>query len=140
MKMDVTNLLSAVNSTISNKSAALDEEIARLERAKSKIAAEQNAGLGEINKIMQPELGKLWTGKRAESFQQNREDAYQAMQEVFNSQYDSYLSSIGNKIFFLKAEKAAADAASALCSGYRQAVEAGKDLADDVYDKLKGWL
>lgn len=142
--MDASDVLKSISSNISSASAYIEEQIQRLERAENKIEHEQNAGLGEIKKIKQPDLGKLWTGSRANYFQQDREAAYNTMSSILNNDYDGYKASIGNKIALLKMEKASADFAAQAASKISGIAAMGEHLADDIGNELnalkKRWL
>lgn len=142
--MDASDILRSISSNISGASAGLEEQIQRLERAKNKIEQEQNAGLGEIKKLKQPELGKLWSGSRANHFQEDREEAYNTMSSILNNDYEGYMSAIGSRITFLKIEKATADFYAQAANKLSSVVAAGEHLADDIGNELnelkKRWL
>ncbi|MFD9625508.1 DUF5082 domain-containing protein [Peribacillus muralis] len=102
--MVYAEILSNINSAISSKKANLNIKIDRLVAAKNDIIAEQSMCLSEIRKINNPELGRNWTGKRSDDFQEARQDAYNAMFNVIHDDYDDYQWKIEAMITKLNAE------------------------------------
>jgi len=82
----------------------LQEQISRLQTANAEIGGEQQSLLQEIKMIKEPELAPSWKGVRSDEYDDKRELAYNNMQWIGNAQYDTYQSSISEKISSLKAE------------------------------------
>ncbi|TVX80238.1 DUF5082 domain-containing protein [Peribacillus simplex] len=121
----------------------VNEKINRLEQAKRKIKEEQNACLGEIAKIKNPDLAKSWTGNRAEDFQDARSDAYKAMSTIIHDDYDDYQEKIDGKIMMLNIEKKALSAAGTIAHEADVLLGKGEAVIDQLESKisyLKGWL
>ncbi|TCP31223.1 uncharacterized protein DUF5082 [Scopulibacillus darangshiensis] len=141
--MSLSGMLSSVHSAIASQSGDIDRQITKLEHAKSRIESEQNACLGEIKKVEQPDLGKDWSGTRAGKFDDAREAARQAMTNIYEYDYDMYKSRIDGRINGLKIERGALNAASAIAHEASELMEKGEDFMEAAGDKLselKGWL
>ncbi|MDM5304473.1 YwqH-like family protein [Peribacillus frigoritolerans] len=137
------NSLSEIHSALSSKTSDVNEKINRLEQAKRQIKEEQNACLGEIAKIKNPDLGKSWTGNRAEDFQDARSDAYKAMSTIIHDDYDDYQEKIEGKIMMLNIEKKALSAAGTIAHEADVLLGKGEAVIDQLESKisyLKGWL
>ncbi|WP_232783006.1 DUF5082 family protein [Bacillus sp. BA3] len=137
------NSLSEIHSALSSKMSDVNEKINRLEHAKSQIKVEQNACLGEIAKIKNPDLAKSWTGNRAEDFQDARIDAYKAMSTIIHDDYDDYKEKIDGKIMILNIEKKALSAAGTIAHEADVLLGKGEAVIDQLESKisyLKGWL
>ncbi|CAH0280679.1 DUF5082 family protein [Peribacillus sp. NPDC101481] len=137
------NSLSEIHSALSSKMSDVNEKINRLEHAKSQIKVEQNACLGEIAKIKNPDLAKSWTGNRAEDFQDARIDAYKAMSTIIHDDYDDYQEKIDGKIMILNIEKKALSAAGTIAHEADVLLGKGEAVIDQLESKisyLKGWL
>ncbi|MGG0789256.1 DUF5082 family protein [Peribacillus simplex] len=137
------NSLSEIHSTLSSKMSDVNEKINRLEQAKRQIKDEQNACLGEIAKIKNPDLAKSWTGNRAEDFQDARSDAYKAMSTIIHDDYDDYQEKIDGKIMMLNIEKKTLSAAGTIAHEADVLLGKGEAVIDQLESKisyLKGWL
>ncbi|MDM5214545.1 DUF5082 family protein [Peribacillus sp. NJ4] len=137
------NSLSEIHSALSSKMSDVNEKINRLEQAKRQIKDEQNACLGEIAKIKNPDLAKSWTGNRAEGFQDARSDAYKAMSTIIHDDYDDYQEKIDGKIMMLNIEKKALSAAGTIAHEADVLLGKGEAVIDQLESKisyLKGWL
>lgn len=137
------NSLSEIHSALSSKMSDVNEKINRLEQAKRQIKEEQNACLGEIAKIKNPDLAKSWTGNRAEDFQDSRSDAYKAMSTIIPDDYDDYQEKIDGKIMMLNIEKKALSAAGTIAHEADVLLGKGEAFIDQLESKisyLKGWL
>ncbi|WP_260288262.1 DUF5082 domain-containing protein [Peribacillus aracenensis] len=137
------NSLSEIHSALSSKMSDVNEKINRLEQAKRQIKDEQNACLGEIAKIKNPDLGKSWTGNRAEDFQDARSDAYKAMTTIIHDDYDDYQEKIDGKIMMLNIEKKALSAAGTIAHEADALLGKGEAVIDKLESKisyLNGWL
>ncbi|CAH0286575.1 hypothetical protein SRABI96_04132 [Peribacillus sp. Bi96] len=137
------NSLSEIHSALSSKTSDVNEKINRLEQAKRQIKEEQNACLGEIAKIKNPDLEKSWTGNRAEDFQDARSDAYKAMSTIIHDDYDDYQEKIEGKITILNIEKIALSAAGAIAHEADVLLGKGEAVIHQLESKisyLKGWL
>ncbi|MBM7647492.1 uncharacterized protein YukE [Bacillus ectoiniformans] len=141
--MSHSSTLSHIQAAISSRASDLSEKIERLNQAKKDIQSEQDECLGEIKKILNPDLGNQWVGKRAAEFQEFRQAAYTEMESIIKDKYDDYMSSISLKILQLQAELAAAQAASFAAQEIGSLINKGEDFIDQVSDgiaSLKGWI
>ncbi|MFD6207905.1 DUF5082 family protein [Peribacillus sp. NPDC060253] len=137
------NSLSEIHSALSSKMSDVNEKINRLEQAKRQIKEEQNACLGEIAKIKNPDLEKSWTGNRAEDFQDARSDAYKAMSTIIHDDYDDYQEKIEGKITILNIDKIALSAAGTIAHEADVLLGKGEAVIDQLESKIsyiKGWL
>jgi uncharacterized protein YukE len=134
--MGFSDELSAIYRSLSSSSAAIDEKISRLQRAKSEIDQEQNISLQEIRKILEPELGSLWTGNRARSFDESRDEAHQIMQEIVNEDYDDYKQKIDFKIGLLKAERESLNFLGGLANEASQLLDKGEEAFDELGSRI----
>lgn len=82
----------------------LQEQISRLQTANGEIRGEQQSLLQEIKMIKEPELAPSWKGVRSDEYDDKRELAYNNMQWIGSAQYDTYQSSISEKIASLQTE------------------------------------
>jgi hypothetical protein len=134
--MGFSDSLNDISRAISSQSAAIDEKINRLQRAKSEISQEQNMSLNEIRRILEPELDEMWKGSRANEFDDLREDAHRTMSEIVHDDYDDYKQKIDFKIGLLKAERGALDIASGLAHEAGQLLDKGEEAFDELSSKL----
>ncbi|WP_340372675.1 DUF5082 family protein [Peribacillus sp. FSL E2-0218] len=137
------NSLREIHSAISGRMSDVSEKINRLEQAKRQINEEQDICLGEIRKIIHPELAGSWTGNRADDFQDARSDAYKAMSTIIHADYDDYQEKIEGKITMLNIEKTALSAAGTIAHEADALLEKGEAVIDQLESKLsylKGWL
>ena len=141
--MSFSDALNQIYNEISSQSAAIDEKISRLEKAKQKIKEEQYISLQEIRKILEPQLDALWTGSRSNSFDNSREKAHTAIATIINDDYDDYVQSIENKINLFKVERSILDFTSGLANEASQLIGKGEEVFDELESKisdLKGRL
>ncbi|MGC4378122.1 DUF5082 family protein [Fictibacillus sp. Mic-4] len=141
--MGLSDMLGDIHASISRKSADVDEKISRLEEAKRKIDREQNSSLVEIKRILRPDLGNGWMGKRADSFHDFRNDAYKDMEKVCHDDYDDYKSSIEWKIKELEAERGLLNMAKKAAHEADVLAEKGEHALEELGNKindLKRWL
>jgi uncharacterized protein YukE len=134
--MSLSNVLYSIQRSISSQSNDLDEKIDRLTQAKSDISREQDLLLQEIKKIKQPDLGSEWTGKRADNFDHEREDAYSVMQKIGQTDYSSYQRLIEGKINMLEMERTVLNVTRALAYEAGQLVDKGEDAVDELADRI----
>ncbi|MBO1512689.1 YwqH-like family protein [Metabacillus bambusae] len=134
--MSLSNILYSIQRSISSQSNDLDEKIDRLTQAKSDISREQDLLLQEIKKIKQPDLGIEWTGKRADNFDHEREDAYSVMQKIGQTDYSSYQRLIEGKINMLEMERNLLNVTRALAYEAGQLIDKGEDAVDELADRI----
>lgn len=134
--MSLSSTLYSIQNTISSRSNEVNEKIERLQKAKSEISSEQSILLQEIEKIKQPDLGKDWTGKRSEEFDEEREQAYTIMKNIGQYSYNSYQYTIESKINVLELERMALNTASALAHEAGDLVNMGEDAIDELSDRI----
>ncbi|WP_419881020.1 YwqH-like family protein [Peribacillus sp. B-H-3] len=130
--MEVTDSLKAAHDAASSAIANFDEQIARLKAAKADINKEKDTGLTEIKAILEPDLGKSWTGKRSESFEKARKKAHTTISNILNDDYDQYISEIESKITWLELERNALAIASAAVATAEKASEKGEKIYEEV--------
>ncbi|OIK09009.1 DUF5082 family protein [Bacillus sp. MUM 13] len=130
--MELTDSLKAAHDAASSAIANFDEQIARLKAAKTDINREKDTGLTEIKAILEPDLGKSWTGERSESFEKARKKAHTAISNILNDDYDQYISEIESKITWLEIERNALAAANAAAAAAEKLVEKGEKTLEEV--------
>ena len=134
--MSLSDTLYSLQGMISSQSNDNDEKISRLRQAINDISNEQNLLLQEIKQIKQPDLGKEWTGNRANDFDKEREEAYSVMQKVGDTDYSNYIRSIESKINSLEIEQSFLNITKAIAYEAGQLVEKGEDAIDELSDKI----
>lgn len=134
--MSFSDTLTQIYSEISSKSAAIDEKISRLQRAKQDIAEEQRVSLEELPNILKPALDVLWKGSHAASFDESRENAHKEIADITNQDYDSYKESIQEKIDALQLQQGALDIASGLAYQASQLLDKGEEAFEELGNKL----
>ncbi|MEH7652112.1 YwqH-like family protein [Bacillus safensis] len=138
--MSLSDMLSALNGGISNKKAEIEEKIARLKKAKSKVEREQDAAEADLKQIKQPKLGASWKGERSQDFKTDRNESHDALQTIVNDKYPRYVSRIEFKISTLEAEQAALSFASSLAGDAARLAEKGEDAVEDAKRLIsKAW-
>lgn len=134
--MSLSDTLYSLQGMISSQSNDNDEKISRLRQAINDISNEQNLLLQEIKQIKQPDLGKEWTGNRANDFDKEREEAYSVMQKIGDTDYANYIRSIESKINSLEIEQSFLNITKAIAYEAGQLVEKGEDAIDELSDKI----
>ncbi len=134
--MSFSDTLTQIYSEISSKSAAIDEKISRLQRAKQDIAEEQRVSLEELPNILKPALDVSWKGSHAASFDESRENAHKEIADITNQDYDSYKESIQEKIDALQLQQGALDIASGLAYQASQLLDKGEEAFEELGNKL----
>ncbi|MTH55000.1 DUF5082 domain-containing protein [Bacillus mangrovi] len=141
--MDLWKALDGLKADVSGDITALQAKIRRLQKANSKIAAEQGAGQTEIKAINKPELSASWKGPRADGFDQSRDAAFKDMEKVFNEDYEEYQTQISAKISelqlqadFLSAQQWALERAEDALNAVDDTLDTAKDKLADVGDQL----
>ncbi|MBM7691965.1 uncharacterized protein YukE [Peribacillus deserti] len=134
--MELGEELNQIYSAISSRSADIDEKIARLQRAKGGIDSEQSQSLQEIRRIVQPVLGQSWTGSRAETFDEARQEAFRTMSDIVHQDYDDCSQSIESKIMMLQAERMALSLAGSLAHEASELLDIGEDAFGQLNDKI----
>lgn len=138
--MSLSDMLSALNGGISNKKAEIEEKIARLKKAKSKVEREQDSAETDLKQIKQPKLGASWKGERSQDFKSERNEAHDALQTIVSDKYPCYVSRIEFKISTLEAEQAALSFASSLAGDAARLAEKGEDAVEDAKRLIsKAW-
>ncbi|WP_299832318.1 DUF5082 family protein [uncultured Metabacillus sp.] len=134
--MSLSDMLYSIQRSISSQSNDLEEKIQRLTQAKNDINREQDLLLQEIKKIKQPDLGKEWTGVRADNFDREREDAYTIMQRIGQIDYSSYQRLIESKINSLEIEQSVLNVTKALAYEAGQLIDKGEDAVDELASRI----
>ncbi|OIK03627.1 DUF5082 family protein [Bacillus sp. MUM 13] len=130
--MEVTDSLTAAHHLAASAIAKIDEQITRLNAAKADITSEQTSGITEIKAVLDPDLGKSWTGDRADKFEKARNKAHKTISNILNDDYDHYISEIEQKIAWLEIERAAVAAVSAEITVAEKLIEKGEKPVKEV--------
>ena len=134
--MGLIEELHSFSSGLSGDAAALEEKIRRLRQAKSEVASEQASGLSEIPQIRMPELADQWLGNRASLFDDDRTEAYDEMDRIFQSEYEQYQNEIERKIAALESELARIRAMQAMASSIGDLLEKGEEMLEEAGERL----
>jgi uncharacterized protein YukE len=134
--MSLSSTLYSLQRTISSQANDINEKIERLNQAKNDISREQDLLLQEIKKIKQPDLGREWTGKRADDYDNEREDAYAVMEKIGEMDYSSYQRLIESKIHSLEIEQNFLSITRAIAYEAGQLVDKGEDAIEELSDKI----
>ncbi|WP_409509261.1 DUF5082 family protein [Bacillus spizizenii] len=140
--MGYESMLADIKSSLNGKISDVEDKIEKLKKAKKDIDTLQEEAITEIKDIVKPELGKHWTGTKADDFDKGRENAKSEAAKIVNDKYNEYMASIQSKIFWLETEKfelnltksAANAAGDLLAKGEEFVEEAGRQIS-----KLKWW-
>ncbi|MGV4322615.1 YwqH-like family protein [Bacillus mojavensis] len=140
--MGYESMLADIKSSLNGKISDVEDKIEKLKKAKKDIDTLQEEAITEIKEIVKPELGKHWTGTKADDFDKGREEAKSEASKIVNDKYNEYMASIQSKIFWLETEKfelnltksAANTAGDLLAKGEDFVEEAGRQIS-----KLKWW-
>jgi uncharacterized protein YukE len=134
--MSLSSTLFSLQDMISSQSNDIEEKINRLKQAINDINHEQNLLLQEIKQIKQPDLGTEWTGKRADDFDKEREEAYSVMQKIGETDYSDYIRSIENSINHLEIQQSFLNVTKAIAHEAGQLVDKGEEAIEDLSDKI----
>ena len=133
---DNAGFLSWASSTISSESAAIQEKIDRLEKAKGDIIEEQATCMNEIKRIVEPTLIPLWDGAKEQEYDEIREEVYDIMEAIYTDEYDAKISQIESKISSLQAQLAALSATSSLVSAASDLLDKGEEFVQELNDTI----
>lgn len=136
IKLDFSKVLNQIHGAISYQSSELNDQIHRLERAKMQIEREQSESMNEMRKILDPELDHLWKGSRADSFHDERNEAYRVMRNIADENYDGYMQRIQMKIHALEIERTVINAASSLAHEADKLLAVGEDAFEELGNRL----
>ncbi|MFS0653914.1 DUF5082 family protein [Bacillus sp. 179-C3.3 HS] len=138
--MSLSEMLHHLHMGIENKRAEFDEMISRLKTAKSNIQTEQDLAQSDIKEIKKPALDTSWKGERGTDFHLLRNEAYSAMQDILNHEYEQYISEIDQKILHFELKKMELAVASNFAGRAQDMMEKGEDFAKDVKHLIeRGW-
>ncbi|WP_079708994.1 YwqH-like family protein [Paraliobacillus ryukyuensis] len=127
---------------ISSRSSEIEEKIDRLQQAKYAIEDEQGQAYIEIKQIKKPSLVDEWEGAKANTFDEDRQEAYEIMQNTIND-YHSYVTQINWKIAQLQMQQSALDTASTIAYQADRLLDQGEEAVEAFGQKvneLKGAL
>jgi len=127
--MSLANTLDALQDLISSKENDIEEKIQRLKQASRELSVEQNQLLQEITQIIDPNLGREWTGKRATRFESYRMEAYLAIKDIGIEAYDRYKQEIENKITSLEQIQLYLQTTKAIACEAEHLVKSSEDAA-----------
>lgn len=141
--MSASGTMSWIYRSLSQQAVEVDDQIARLRRAKRALGNEQQASLDEIRNLVKPELDGNWKGSRARSFQNRREDARDGMKSKLTGRIDDYQQRIDAEISNLRTQAGFLDATRSMAYGAEYLMRQGEEAASDFWaqvDKIKGRL
>ncbi|AKI93784.1 DUF5082 family protein [Bacillus subtilis] len=140
--MGYESMLADIKSSLNGKISDVEDKIEKLKKAKKDIDTLQEEAITEIKEIVKPELGKHWTGTKADDFDKGREEAKSEASKIVNDKYNEYMSSISGEIFSLELKKANYAAELVIANGAANLLEKGEDFVEEAgrqISKLKWW-
>ncbi|MBU8570842.1 YwqH-like family protein [Bacillus subtilis] len=140
--MGYESMLADIKSSLNGKISDVEDKIEKLKKAKKDIDTLQEEAITEIKEIVKPELGKHWTGTKADDFDKGREEAKSEASKIVNDKYNEYMASISGEIFSLELKKANYAAELVIANGAANLLEKGEDFVEEAgrqISKLKWW-
>ncbi|MEC1681117.1 DUF5082 family protein [Bacillus mojavensis] len=140
--MGYESMLADIKSSLNGKISDVEDKIEKLKKAKKDIDTLQEEAITEINEIVKPELGKHWTGTKADDFDKGREEAKSEASKIVNDKYNEYMASIQSKIFWLETEKFELNLTKSAANAAGDLLAKGEDFVEEAgrqISKLKWW-
>ncbi|KIU05930.1 YwqH-like family protein [Bacillus subtilis] len=140
--MGYESMLADIKSSLNGKISDVEDKIEKLKKVKKDIDTLQEEAITEIKEIVKPELGKHWTGTKADDFDKGREEAKSEASKIVNDKYNEYMASINGKIFDLEWDKAQYASELFIANGAANLLKKGEEFAEEVgntISKLKWW-
>ncbi|QBJ84062.1 hypothetical protein C7M23_01192 [Bacillus subtilis] len=140
--MGYESMLADIKSSLNGKISDVEDKIEKLKKAKKDIDTLQEEAITEIKEIVKPELGKHWTGTKADDFDKGREEAKSEASKIVNDQYNEYMASIQSKIFWLETEKFELNLTKSAANAAGDLLAKGEDFVEEAgrqISKLKWW-
>ncbi|MEC0392508.1 YwqH-like family protein [Bacillus subtilis] len=140
--MGYESMLADIKSSLNGKISDVEDKIEKLKKAKKDIDTLQEEAITEIKEIVKPELGKHWTGTKADDFDKGREEAKSEASKIVNDKYNEYMASIQSKIFWLETEKFELNLTKSAANAAGDLLVKGEDFVEEAgrqISKLKWW-
>lgn len=140
--MGYESMLADIKSSLNGKISDVEDKIEKLKKAKKDIDTLQEEAITEIKEIVKPELGKHWTGIKADDFDKGREEAKSEASKIVNDKYNEYMASIQSKIFWLETEKFELNLTKSAANAAGDLLAKGEDFVEEAgrqISKLKWW-
>ncbi|WGD85820.1 YwqH-like family protein [Bacillus subtilis] len=140
--MGYESMLADIKSSLNGKISDVEDKIEQLKKAKKDIDTLQEEAITEIKEIVKPELGKHWTGTKADDFDKGREEAKSEASKIVNDKYNEYMASIQSKIFWLETEKFELNLTKSAANAAGDLLAKGEDFVEEAgrqISKLKWW-
>ncbi|MFP7231176.1 DUF5082 family protein [Bacillus subtilis] len=140
--MGYESMLADIKSSLNGKISDVEDKIEKLKNAKKDIDTLQEEAITEIKEIVKPELGKHWTGTKADDFDKGREEAKSEASKIVNDKYNEYMASIQSKIFWLETEKFELNLTKSAANAAGDLLAKGEDFVEEAgrqISKLKWW-
>ncbi|MCY7783111.1 MULTISPECIES: YwqH-like family protein [unclassified Bacillus (in: firmicutes)] len=140
--MGYESMLADIKSSLNGKISDVEDKIEKLKKAKKDIDTLQEEAITEIKEIVKPELGKHWTGTKADDFDKGREEAKSEASKIVNDKYNEYMASISGKILDLEIQKATYAGELVLANTAGDLLAKGEDFVEEAgkhISKLKWW-
>lgn len=140
--MGYESMLADIKSSLNGKISDVEDKIEKLKKAKKDIDTPQVEAITEIKDIVKPELGKHWTGTKADDFDKGRENAKSEASKIVNDKYNEYMASIQSKIFWLETEKFELNLTKSAANAAGDLLAKGEDFVEEAgrqISKLKWW-
>ena len=140
--MGYESMLADIKSSLNGKISDVEDKIEKLKKAKKDIDTLQEEAITEIKEIVKPELGKHWTGTKADDFDKGREEAKSEASKIVNDKYNEYMASIQSKIFWLETEKFELNLTKSAANAAGDLLSKGEDFVEEAgrqISKLKWW-
>ena len=140
--MGYESMLADIKSSLNGKISDVEDKIEKLKKAKKDIDTLQEEAITEIKEIVKPELGKHWTGTKADDFDKGREEAKSEASKIVNDKYNEYMGSIQSKIFWLETEKFELNLTKSAANAAGDLLAKGEDFVEEAgrqISKLKWW-
>ncbi|MDY7432417.1 DUF5082 family protein [Bacillus sp. V26] len=140
--MGYESVLANIKSSLNGKISDVEDKIEKLKKAKKDIDTLQEEAITEIKEIVKPELGKHWTGTKADDFDKGREEAKSEAFKIVNDKYSDYMASISGEILDLEIQKATYAGELVIANGAANLLKKGEEFAEEVgntISQLKWW-
>lgn len=140
--MGYESMLADIKRSLNGKISDVEDKIEKLKKAKKDIDTLQEEAITEIKEIVKPELGKHWTGTKADDFDKGREEAKSEASKIVNDKYNEYMASIQSKIFWLETEKFELNLTKSAANAAGDLLAKGEDFVEEAgrqISKLKWW-
>ncbi|KIN37462.1 MULTISPECIES: DUF5082 family protein [Bacillus] len=135
--MGYESMLADIKSSLNGKISDVEDKIEKLKKAKKDIDTLQEEAITEIKEIVKPELGKHWTGTKADDFDKGREEAKSEASKIVNDKYNEYMASIQMEIIQLESMKFFYDKELKLANFAGHTLAKGEEFLEDAVNQIK---